>query len=112
MSHTISPAEKILVLAQSLPATQSELYQEGLKTERLLQGLAPAETEMGAELTQYLADILEAQLDGIQGLLEYNVSGDEGLLAECLTLIMESAQGLTELEELVEEAREDVPLVA
>lgn len=107
-----SPAERVLRLAEQLPATRSQLEREAQKTENLLNGLPQAQSEMGAEITDYLAQTLEAHLDGILGLLDFDDSGDESILEQSLALLVESARMLEEVEAATEGAREEMPLVA
>ena len=107
-----SPAEKVLKLADQLPATRNQLIDEAERVERLLREMPEAESETGNELAGFLVEALGAHLDSILGLLEYDETGDEGLLEESLALIVEAARVFDEVEAAATQAREEVPLVA
>ena len=108
----VSPAERVLKLAENLPHTREALIREADRTEMLLENLPNPTTEVGMELTQALAEVFEAQIQGIDGLLAFDETGDEALLEQSLALLVESAHGLEEIEAAADSAREEMPLVA
>ena len=112
IERTISPAERVLMLAEELPNSRPQLYQEAERMEALLESLEDPESDFGAELTEILEEVSMLQLEGVLGLLEYDECGDCELLEESLELLLESNQSLQELENSLERAREDMPLVA
>lgn len=107
-----SPAERVLVLAESLPASRPALEREALKVERLIEGLEEPASEAGQEWTGQLYDAMVALYDGIYGLLDYDECEDPELLEESLDLLQQSHSWLEDLEDLVEKNRQDIPLVA
>ncbi|MFN8611216.1 MAG: hypothetical protein U0931_26975 [Vulcanimicrobiota bacterium] len=111
-AHTPSPAEKVLMLAEDLDANVALLEAEAFKVERLLETLTQPTTEVGNQLMQELVAVLEGQLNGIYGLLDYQQYGDEQLLHESLQCLMDSDARLRGLEAGLEDARQELPLVA
>lgn len=109
---SISPAERVLMLAEELPDTRADLCREAERVQSLLDSLEEAESEYGAELVSILEEVFLLQLEGIIGLLDYDEFGDEEQLEESLALLVESNRSLQELESALEHAREDMPLVA
>ncbi len=106
------PAERILLLADQLPESRLQLEQEAARLEKLLTSMEEPETSTGSALMAHLEAVITAQLEGIFGLLEFDHSEDEQLLAESLDLIVSSHRWLEELEAEVDSAREEMPLVA
>ncbi len=103
-----SPAEKVLRLALELPASRPQLEDEALRLEGLLANLAAPGSELGGQLMDCLFEVLEGQLDGIYGLLD----GDDEQFHASLTLLVECDRRLNQLEDQLEELREELPLVA
>lgn len=107
-----TPAEKVLRLAQELPATRPQLESEAVRLEDLLNSLNQPVTEVGSQLMVTLVEVLEAQLDGVYGLLDYDLTQDEELLQQGLSLLLDSDARLRQLENSLDEVREELPLVA
>lgn len=107
-----SPAEKILLLAENLDQNAPKLEAEALRVERLLETLTQPATSIGTEFMNEFITVLEGQLDGIYGLLDYQQTGDEELLQQSLQCLVESDARLQSLEFNLDETREELPLVA
>jgi len=107
-----TPAEKVLRLAKELPATRPQLESEAVRLEDLLNSLNQPATEVGNQLMVTLVEVLEAQLDGVYGLLDYDLTQDEELLQQSLSLLLDSDARLRQLENSLDEVREELPLVA
>lgn len=102
------PVEKVLCLAQELPASRPQLESEAARLEGLLDSLEEPVSEVGGTLMNQLVELLEGQLDGIYGLLD----GDEDVFQESLALLVQCDSQLRHLEQQLEDLREQVPLLA
>jgi hypothetical protein len=103
-----SPVEKVLRLAQDLPATRAQLESEAARLEGLLDNLQAPVSSVGGQLMTQLVEVLEGQLDGIYGMLD----GDSEVFQQSLALLLNCDAQLRQLEEQLEGLREQVPLVA
>jgi len=103
-----SPVEKVLGLAQQLPASRPQLESEAARLEGLLDNLQAPVSQVGGELMSQLVEVLEGQLDGIYGLLD----GDEEVFHQSLELLVQCDGQLRQLEDQLESLREQVPLMA
>lgn len=106
------PAEKVLQWAQDLDLHREDLEREAARVERLLDSLTEPVTSAGNELMAQFVGVLEAQLDGICGLLDYDLTGDEELLQSSLQCLLSSDAELQSLEQRLSATREALPLVA
>jgi hypothetical protein len=113
MLHSAStPAEKVLYLANGLPQTRDALIAEAERADALLQSLPEPCSEYGRELNERLAEVFLAHIDAIEGLLEYDESGDRAILEDSLALLLESDRELEALESLAADSRQDIALLA
>ena len=103
-----SPVEKVLRLAEQLPASQPQLENEAARLEGLLDTLQAPVSELGGQLMAQLVEVLEGQLDGIYGLLD----GDQDVIQHSLALLVQCDGQLRHLEMQMDGLREQVPLVA
>lgn len=112
MQTTASPAEKVLQLAQELPATRPQLEEEAARVDGLLARLGATRTQTGTAFNEELISVLELHLDGVLGLLDYDLCGEDEVLQQSLACLVESDSRLSQLESQITEVRYDLPLVA
>lgn len=110
-SHTPKETapEKVLRLALDLPRTQTELEQEAIRIEQLLDNLSQPLTETGDDLQNHLADAMEFLLQGIFGLLDAETRAE---FDEACAAVLQCHQLVQELQEALEELEEETVLVA
>lgn len=106
------PAETVLEWARDLDAHRAQLEAEADRLEQLLGTLSQPVSAFGAELMTELVHVLEAQLDGVCGLLDYHDTGDEDLLQQSIQRLLDSDARLQQLEFCLEETQQALPLVA
>ena len=106
-----NPAEKVLVWAEDLDANALQLEAEAQRVEGLLETLTQPASATGIEMMTELVAVLETQLEGIYGLLEFHQSGDDEVLQQSLHYLLESDSRLQRLELNLEEVRQEVPLL-
>lgn len=103
-----SPVEKVLRLAEQLPASQPQLENEAARLEGLLDTLQAPVSELGGQLMAQLVEVMEGQLEGIYGLLD----GDQDTVQHSLALLVQCDGQLRHLEMQMDGLREQVPLMA
>ncbi|MBS2039272.1 hypothetical protein JST97_30085 [bacterium] len=107
-----SPAEKVLLLAENLDHNLAQLEAEAMRVEQLLETLSQPASEIGNQFMQEFVAVLEGQLNGIYGLLDYQQCGDQELLQQSLQCLVDSDARLCSLESNLEQTRQELPLVA
>ncbi len=112
LSPAQSPAERVLMLAEGLPATRDQLVAEAERTESMLANLQEPLSAEGRLLQERLVAVMEAHLEGIDGLLEFDETGDSEVLEWSLERLQQSAFELDALEDETSAASQDLRLVA
>jgi len=107
-----NPAEKVLCWAQDLDRNAPQLEAEAARVEQILETLSQPTTTTGTTLMTEWIEVLEAQLEGIYGLLDFHHSGDQQIFQHSLQCLLDSDARLQMLEHNLAEIQEELPLMA